>query len=460
MATILGSIENPSAGKAEDWSKLTPEQKRERRIEKFLNPQDVSFVSKKAEGDYKVRARRIVDVFNLKEPDMVPLSLPVGNLPYTHYGITLHTAMYEYDKAVEACKKFNEEFSEELEYFAVPWIMPGKIMEMLDYKLYSWPGRRLGVNVSSYQCMEGEYMKDDEYDALIRDPSDFWVRTYMPRIMGVMEPLRMFRPMTDVVEIINIMQFMPLASPEMQTMLQKLMEIGKEFQKFMQAMAAAGPSGAAHGFPLEFGAFCKAPFDILGDTLRGTQKILKDMYRRPDKLLEALDVVADYTISSVLSAPNISDIFMVSYPLHKGADGWMSPKQYETFYWPSLKKVMDAFIKEGLIQHMFAEGGYNSRLEIINEFPKGMVCWYFDQTDMFRAKRILGDKCAIMGNIPSSLIVTGSPEEIKEHCRKLIEICGQGGGYILAAGAIPENPKLENLRAMRAAVKEYGVYRK
>ena len=228
----------------------------------------------------------------------------------------------------------------------------------------------------------------------------------------------------------------------------------------MKAMAAAGPPATAHGFPGLFGAFSKAPFDTLGDTLRGTQPILKDMYRRPEKLLEALDVVADFTISSVLNSPNIANIFMVTYPLHKGADGWMSQKQFDTFYWPSLKKVMDAFIKEGLVQHMFAEGGYNTRLESVNEFPKGSVFWYFDKTDMFKAKEILGDKCAIQGNVPTSLIVTGNPPDVKDYCRKLIEGCGKGGGFLLSAGAVPENPKLDNLRAMMAAVKEYGVYRK
>jgi uroporphyrinogen-III decarboxylase len=253
---------------------------------------------------------------------------------------------------------------------------------------------------------------------------------------------------------------MPLASPEMQAMLQKLIDVGKEYQAMMQAMAAAGPSGAARGYPVAFGAFCKAPFDTLGDTLRGTQPILKDMYRRPGKLLEALDVVADFTIKSVLTAPNISNVFMITYPLHKGADGWMSQKQFDTFYWPSLKKVMDAFIKEGIIQHMFAEGGYNTRLESVNEFNKGEVAWYFDRTDMAKAKKILGKKCAIQGNIPSSLVVTGSPVDMKEYCRKLIEDCGPGGGYIMSAGATAENPKLDNLRAMVAACKEYGFYKK
>jgi uroporphyrinogen-III decarboxylase len=460
MGTVFGSVGKMAGTQAGDWAKLTPEQKRQRRLDAFLNPPGLQFVSEKAKNNYKLRAQRYVDVYNVQEPDQVPLALPVGNLPYTNYGITLHTAMYDYDKAVAACKKFNEELSEELEYWAGPWITPGRVLDLLDYKLYSWPGHGIGENVASFQFVESEYMKEDEYEALILDPSDYFMRTYLPRVCGVLEPFRMLRPATDLVEIVNLVQLMPLASPEMQNMLQKLMDIGQEYQKMMKAMAAAGPSGAANGYPTLFGAFCKAPFDTIGDTLRGTAPVLKDMYRRPEKLLEALDVVADFTIKSVLSAPNINSISMVTYPLHKGADGWMSQKQFETFYWPSLKKVMDAFIKEGLIQNMFAEGGYNTRLETVNEFPKGTVSWYFDKTDMSKAKKILGSKCAIQGNVPSSLVVTGEPAKMKEYCRNLIEDVGKGGGFILSAGAIADNPKLDNLRAMVAAVKEYGVYKK
>jgi uroporphyrinogen-III decarboxylase len=121
--------------------------------------------------------------------------------------------------------------------------------------------------------------------------------------------------------------------------------------------------------------------------------------------------------------------------------------------------MMDAFIHEGLIQRMFAEGSYNTRLEHINEFPKGTVTWYFDQTDMVKAKAILGGQCCLQGNVPTSLLLTGKAEEVKDCCRKLIETCGKGGGYILAPGASASGVSLENIRAMSDAVMEYGVYR-
>jgi uroporphyrinogen-III decarboxylase len=187
---------------------------------------------------------------------------------------------------------------------------------------------------------------------------------------------------------------------------------------------------------------------------------MMDMFRNGDKLLRAINIMTDILIHSVLHNPMIYNAVTVGFPLHKGADGWMSPKQYEKFYWPSLKKVMDAFINEGLICMMFAEGSYNTRLEVVkDDFPKGSVIWWFDQTDMALAKKVLGDKFAIQGNIPSSLMVTGTPSDVKACCRKLIETCGKGGGYIMAAGCIADNPKLENLQAIMAAIREYGVYR-
>ncbi|MBN2318461.1 MAG: uroporphyrinogen decarboxylase [Acidobacteria bacterium] len=462
MGTMLGGAGNlrEMGGLPGNWAEMTPEQKRDYRLKNFVNPPNVDFVSEEAGNNYRIRAQRIADVICVREPDRVPVNLPVGNLPYTMYGITLRTAMYDYEQAVKACLQFNEKYSDELEHFAAPWITPARVMEILDYKLYTWPGHGTPMKTPSYQFIENEYMTADEYDALILDPSDFWFRTYMPRIFGAFKPFGMLRPWTDMVEIVNLVQLMPFASPEMQDTLQRLIEVGKEFQKFGRAMAAMGPGGMQNGYPASMGAFCKAPFDTLGDSLRGTAPILKDMYRRPEKLLEALDVVADFTIRSVLSSPSINNIFQVTYPLHKGADGWMSQKQFDTFYWPSLKKVMDAFIEQGLVQHMFAEGGYNTRLDSINEFPKGMVSWYFDKTDMAKAKKALGDKCSIQGNVPSSLIVTSTPKEVKAYCRKLIEDCGPGGGYLLCAGCIPDDPKLENVRAMYESVKEYGVYKK
>lgn len=445
----------------DNWGQLTPEQKRKHRLDNFLKTDHIRFVSPEAEKNYKIRAQRLVDVYNVQEPDRVPVNLPVGNLPLKMYGVDSFTAMYDFEKAIQATTKFNEKYSEELEYYAAPYLMaPGRALDILDYKIYAWPGHGISREASGWQYIEGEYMTVDEYDDLIRDPSDFWIRTYLPRVFGVFEPFRLFQPFTNITENVHVSQLMPLAAPPMQDALKRMLEAGQEFQKTGEMMMKYMGASASHGYPGTFGGFCKAPFDTLGDTLRGTQGIMKDMFRRPEKLLKALDVIADISIANILKSPGFANMVAVTYPLHKGADGWMSEKQFDTFYWPSLKKVMDAFIQEGIIQSMFAEGSFDTRLEKITDFPKGTVIWYFDRTDMFRAKEILGAKFCIQGNVPSSMLLTGTPENVKDYCRELIEKCGKGGGYILSAGSVADSPRLENLQAMMAAVREYGFYKK
>jgi uroporphyrinogen-III decarboxylase len=182
------------------------------------------------------------------------------------------------------------------------------------------------------------------------------------------------------------------------------------------------------------------------------------MYRRPDKLIEAMEKITPLAIKTAVASVNSGGGMVITIPLHKGADGFMSGKQFEKFYWPTLKKVILGIIDEGILPILFAEGSYDTRLEIVSELPRASVIWWFDKTDMARAKNILGSTACIAGNVPSSLLCTGSPREIKEYCRKIIEVCGKGGGYILTGGAIIDEANPDNLRALLEAAKEYGIY--
>jgi len=148
----------------------------------------------------------------------------------------------------------------------------------------------------------------------------------------------------------------------------------------------------------------------------------------------------------------------VFIPLHKGADGFMSDEQYQTFYWPTLKKVILGLIDEGLVPFIFAEGTYDTRLEVVQDIPKGKTIWHFDDTDMARAKKVLGKTACIAGNVPISLLSTGAPGEVKEYCKKLIDVAGKDGGFIMTSGGVIDKAKPENVRAMIEFTKEYGVY--
>jgi len=439
------------------WAEMTWEEKRQERFKQWLSVPDVKFSSPEAEKLYIERGTRFAKAFQMKKPDRVPCILPVSNYPAYYGGSDLRTVMYDYDELKRTWRKFLHDFNDSDVYFGPAMVPPGKALEAVDYKLYKWPGRGISGDTTSYQCVEGEYMKADEYDALIRDPSNFWLRMYLPRVFGAFEPLRNIPPFTTIEEI-AIMSFVSYGRPDVQGAFQALLEAGRESMKWMAAVMEVSLEATQRGFPGIMGGLAKAPFDTLGDTLRGTQAIMMDMFQRPEKLKEAMEKIATLTIDSTVASVGSAGAPVIIMPLHKGADGFMSKKQYETFYWPTFKKVIMGLVNEGIMPILFAEGSYNERLDIVKELPRGSVSWWFDQTDMSKAKKILGDKACIIGNVPTSLLMTGTPKEVKEYCRKLIEVCAPGGGYVLSGGANIDKGNPDNLRVMMEAVKEYGVY--
>ena len=155
---------------------------------------------------------RTLLALNHKEPDRVPVSINIDAMPMYEYGLDYNTGIHDYDKMRLAYNAFNQKHAAELEMFAAPPIMfPAKVYEILDYKQYAWPGHGLHLNGEGYQFVEGEYMTADEYDAFIRDPSDFWIRTFLPRAFGAFEPVRMFGSATTIIESIAGVAMLPLA---------------------------------------------------------------------------------------------------------------------------------------------------------------------------------------------------------------------------------------------------------
>lgn len=440
-----------------EWSKLTKEEKRAKRMEGFLEVPDIEFNSPEAKKLYRERTKRLADAYRVEVPDRVPVSLPVENYPAYYAGTDYKTVMYDYEKLYHAWRKFLDDF--EMDSFTSPGlVMQGRVYDLLDYHGYHWPGHGLSDSAPGYQYNEQEWMKAEEYGALIRNPSDFWMRTYLPRIFGLLEPIQKMQSLTDIWEAPSL-YFTPFMMPEFKELLHKLDEIGDELTRWSEAVGRCTMDATKAGIPSGMsGGLAKAPFDIIGDTLRGTRGIMTDIIERPDTLLEAIDVITEITIDNLIQSINRNNGIMAMFVLHKGADGFLSPKQFEKFYWPSLRKLMLALIEEGIIPMLFAEGSYDTRIETCNEFNKGEVAWLFDKTDMAHAKKVLGDTCCISGNLPSSLVSTGTVEEVKKYCRELIETCAPGGGYILAGGATIHTGKAENLVAIIDTAKEYGVY--
>jgi uroporphyrinogen-III decarboxylase len=302
-------------------------------------------------------------------------------------------------------------------------------------------------------------MKQEEYESLIDDPTDFWLRSYLPRIFGTMEPFASLAPLNGIVEIPNVSLLANFGLPGMRETLNKLADAGEELIKVREALGKYRYKIMTEmGYPMSTGAGAKAPFDILADTLRASRGMIRDMYRKRDAIERAMERLTPLQIKGAAKAVQASGNPIVFMPLHKGADRFMSDEQFEQLYWPSLKAVILGLVGEGCVPYLFAEGGYNTRLEYLKELPKGTTMWLFDQTDMAKAKKQVGDTICIAGNVPTSMMVTGSPAEVDEYCKKLIEICAPGGGYILTTGAGLDEGKADTTRALLEAVEKYGKY--
>jgi hypothetical protein len=432
------------------WSEMTPDEKREVRLNKVLQAEGVTFPTKEAEQRYKARAQRVIDAYQLKEPDRVPVRLSGGFFPAAYADISGKDLIYDAEKSTMAFIKILRDFDADLISAAPP--LPGKALEALEFKMYKWPGYGLEDEVLSHQYEEGEYMKADEYDDLIEDPTDFWLRKYLPRVFGALAPLAELARFTEIYEI-PTRHLALFGRPDVQAALKSLMKAGDEMAAMRQQFGGIGAEVLAQGYPAFIGGFAKAPLDIIGDTLRGTMAVMMDLFRRPDKLMAAIERLVPITIKGGVEAANATGSPVILMPLHKGADGFMSEKQFEEMYWPSLKAVILGLREEGVLPMLFAEGSYNTRLEVVKDLPRGSAIWWFDQTDMGRAKAVLGDNFCIEGNVPVSLLTSGTPDQVKSYCLDLIEKCAPGGGYVLTPGASAENARAENLQAMIAAAK-------
>jgi hypothetical protein len=446
------------------WEEMSADEKQEAQFQKLLSPKDpggndLKFQSPEAKANYQAAITRLKVAIQLKKtPDRVPVTIFPSMFPFTYAGMNLQEAMYDYDRCVAGFKKFVLDFKPDI-HFGAAGPGPGKFYEILNYKLYAWPGHGVAPT-SSYQCLEGEYMKAEEYDLLITDPSFYFRNFYLPRVFGALEPWSMLPPLTGILEMYGVaFSFIPFGLPPVQGAYKALLEAGAEALKW--AMAVGGVDGelATLGFPNVLGGFTKAPFDTIGDTLRGTKGIMVDMYRRPDKLLEALEAITPIMINLGLGAAQQTGKPFIFMPLHKGADGFLSDEQFKTFYWPTLKKVILGLIEGGCIPFPAAEGGYNTRLKFLKDLPKGKTLWMFDQTDIVKAKGIVGNTLCIFGNVPSAMLNLSTPQEVKDYCKKLIDTVGKGGGFIMANGAFFDEAKPENVKAMVDFTKEYGVHK-
>jgi len=379
--------------------------------------------------------------------------------PAIDNGFTCEEVIFDYDKASAAWMKTLTDFEPDLALGSA-YAVPGPVLEAIDYKALKIPGRGIPPN-HVYQFVEWEFETADEfYDAFIYDPSDFMQRVHLPRVCGALEPLKILRPVYEsfgyYISITrNLAQ---LGMPEVVSALQSLAKAGAEALKWNTHLSTEAQEMVAMGFPTMMAGHSSIPFDIIGDWFRGTRGLMVDMYRNPEKLIQAMEKLVPILVDIGVDIAAKSGNPMVGLMLHKGPEGFMSIEQFKTFYWPTFRKVMMGLIDKGLVPVPLFEGDYTSRLEVIKDIPKGKAIYWFETVDIYKAKEILGDTVCIRGNVPVALLYMSTPEDVKDYVKKLIDVVGKGGGLMVDCGMWFDEAKHENVKAMVDFTKEYGVY--
>jgi hypothetical protein len=323
-----------------------------------------------------------------------------------------------------------------------------------------WPGGDLPDD-AAFQFVEDEYLKADEYDQFLADPSGTTLNTIFPRIAGNLGGLGMVPPLYWLSNMYYLQGVggALLSAPPLRAALQALLDLGEASGALLAAEAAHTEASAALGYPKTWAAPIIPAFDVVSDTFRSLRGSTLDMYRHPEELLKTIDLMQIPTVAMAIQAARMFANPRVFIPMHRGAGGFMSDEQFERFYWPTFKALVMALIAEDLIPMPLFEGDYTPRLKYLAELPAGKVAAHFDKVDRRKFKEVLGDQMCFWGNVHASLLATGTPQQVKDDVKELVELFGDTGALMLDCGlGVPDEARPENLYALREAAEEYGVF--
>jgi uroporphyrinogen-III decarboxylase len=388
---------------------------------------------KPAEQLFGERMNRLFTAYALQKPDRIPVLMPAGHFLARLGGVTRQELTENPDKEIELLELAAREFQPDGLTGLVNH--PGYALALGD-RMTVWPGHGLDAE-GGFQFVESEFMKPEDYDAFIEDTSDWSIRKYWPRAFSKLEGLAELPPlgMTAFGTYSWFNLGLALTSPRVNAAFQALAEAARE-QLASDAKIREGVGRMqALGVPAipipPLAPIVEAPFDFMSDTLRGMRGIMLDILRRPDKLLAAQERVLKFQLEFVVDYTNVTGLKTVFIPLHRGSDGFMSIDQFERFYWPQLKALIVGLADRDILPLVFYEGVWDNRLGHLATLPRAKSLGWFQFSDIVKVKETVGDTMAIIGGMRNSILQAGTPEQVRAETRRVCEIAGEGGGFVM-----------------------------
>lgn len=202
------------------------------------------------------------------------------------------------------------------------------------------------------------------------------------------------------------------------------------------------------------------PMDVMMDYFRGFKGISTDIRRHKDEVIAACEAVFPLMLKRAIHNVEKGIFPGIFIPLH--IPTYLRPKDFETFYFPTFKKMVDTLVENDCTPILFMEGNWEPYFDFINQLPKKKVVGLIESGDFKKMKSAIGDTLCIMGGMPVDVINYSTKAEAIKYTEKLIDDMAPGGGYIFALDKVllaPNDANPENLKAVLQTVDKYGVYR-
>ena len=389
--------------------------------------QEVGFnMNLEPEELYKQRKKRIDATTNLKVPDRVPVIFSENEFAWDFANISQLEFMTDNEKMMMAYEKLFKTFQQDAAYFA-PSLFDPLFNVIPSPCIIKLPGKDLPED-SPFQLVETEIMTEDDYNFASK-------KGYFRTLVKLLPKLR-----PEIPDVQNIF------TEKIARSVEDMKGTSSNPKKFIE-----------WGFPFWGGGGMESPFSLLC-LMRSYEKFCLDMYRRRDIVKQTVDKFIPEIVRMSLSGVKASGVPRAQIGLHRESSSTFSLKIFEEIAFPMIKKLVAALSKENVITILHCDGDWTPNLEYLTELPKGTCILDLDNsTDIFKAKEILGDRMCIAGNLHEPLFAFSTPQKVEEYCKKLIDIVGEGGGFVLK-GEPPRESKLENIMAMGNTAKNYGVY--
>ena len=205
------------------------------------------------------------------------------------------------------------------------------------------------------------------------------------------------------------------------------------------------------GVPVLTGGDITTPIELLCGS-RSLMEFAMDLLEIPDKVEAAMDAILPHLAHQTIQRAKSQGYPLVWVGGWRSAPCLLSPDMWNRFVWPYFRKLVYEVVDAGLIALLHLDSNWTRELERFRELPRGKCIMALDgETDIFRAKEVLGGHMCIMGDVPASMLFLNHPDDVHQYCSRLIRELGPQG-FILQSGCdIPANAKLENVQAMVAA---------